>query len=125
MTGLPNIVFIAPLFILFEVAQLAAAERYLGVKQIETGRDPRETGPAELWCGLWVMGIVAEALWLAWLLTFPATRIHAACLLLVSLLGFILRNNCAMRRVLVILTIEGALRLGLMVSLLGTAWRSL
>lgn len=125
MTGLPTIVFLAPIFILFEVVQLWAAERYLGVKQIESGADPRRTGPAEPWCALWVAGITAEALWLALMLTFPTTRIHAACLLLVSLLGFIMRNNCGLRQVLVILTIEGALRLGLMVSLLGTAWRAL
>ncbi len=119
------IVFIAPVFIIFEIVQLMAAERYLGVRQIAAGEDPREGGPSEGWSALWAGCILAEMGWLAILLTERPTRIHAACLLLVSLIGFTLRHNCALRRVLVILTIEGALRLGLMVSLFGTAWRAL
>jgi hypothetical protein len=69
--------------------------------------------------------MLLEGLWLLWLLALAPTRIHAACILLVTLIGFTLRNNCTLRWVLVILTVEGALRMGLMVSLLGSAWRAL
>ncbi len=125
MPDLPIAVFLAPLFMLFEIAQLVAAERLLGVKQIEAGVDPRSDRPGEAAAALWCAGIVAEAAWLLWLLGENATRLHAAGALLVWLVGFSLRGNTTLRWVLVILTIEGALRLGLMVSMFGSAWRAL
>lgn len=125
MTEPPLAAFIAPAFIIFEVIQLVAAEKLLGVKQIQADADPRRSGPGEIPAALWSGAILAEAAWLLWLLIDDATRIHAACLLLVSLVGFSLRSNCTLRWVLVILTVEGALRMGLMVSMLGSAWRAL
>lgn len=125
MTEPPPIVFIAPLFLVFEIGQLVVAEKLLGVKQIESGKDPRAAGPGELGSAFWVSCIIAQGAWLLWLLSEDSTRIHAACLMLVSLVGFALRSNCTLRWVLVILTIEGALRMGLMVSMLGQAWRAL
>lgn len=125
MSEPPPIVFVAPFFLVFEIGQLVAAEKLLGVKQIEAGSDPREGGPGELGSAFWSACIIAQAAWLLWLLAENATRTHAACLLLVSLVGFALRSNCTLRWVLVILTIEGALRMGLMVSMLGSAWRAL
>ena len=125
MSEPPAPVFLAPFFLLFEVVQLVYAERFLGVKQIQANIDPRQTGPGESVSALWVLGIVSEAAWLLWLLSESGTRIHAACLLLVSLCGFALRGNCRLKWVLVILTVEGALRMGLMVSMLGAAWRAL
>ena len=125
MKEVPLSVFLAPLFILFELVQLVVAERLLGVKQILAGQDPRQKGPGEFVSAFWIAGILAEGAWLLWLLTARPTRLHAICLLLVWLVGFALRTNCPMKRVLVILTIEGALRLGLMMSLLGSAWRAL
>lgn len=119
------IVFLAPFFLVFEIGQLVAAEKFLGVKQIEAGSDPREAGPGELGSAFWAACIIAQATWLLWLLAEDGTRIHAACMLLVSLVGFALRGNCTLRWVLVILTVEGALRMGLMVSMLGSAWRAL
>ncbi len=121
----PLAVFIAPLFLVFEVVQLVVAEKLLGVKQIQQGVDPRRSGPGETLSAAWSACIFAEAAWLLWLLSDHGTRIHAACLLLISLFGFSLRSNCTLRWVLVILTIEGALRMGMMVSMLGSAWRSL
>ncbi len=118
-------VFLAPFFLLFEIGQLVYAERFLGVKQIQAGADPRQSGPSEPIAALWVLAICSQSAWLLWLLSDNATRIHAACLLLVSLCGFSLRSNCTLRWVLVILTVEGALRMGLMVSMLGSAWRAL
>lgn len=119
------VVFLAPLFFLFEIGQLVYAERFLGVKQIQAGADPRRLGPPEPVAALWVLGILSEGAWLLWLLAEDASRIYAACLLLVTLFGFALRGNCAFKWVLVILTVEGALRMGLMVAMLGAAWRAL
>ncbi len=125
MSEPPLAVFLAPIFLAFEVGQLVAAEKLLGVKQIESGVDPRRAGPSETASALWSTLILAEVLWLVWLLAHSATRVHAACLLLVTLMGFTLRSNCTLRWVLIILTVEGALRMGLIVSLLGSAWRAL
>ena len=125
MSEPPLSAFLAPVFLAFEVIQLVAAEKLLGVKQIQAGGDPRGTGPGELGSALWSGMILAEGAWLLWLLGDEATRIHAASILLVSLVGFSLRSNCTLRWVLVVLTVEGALRMGLMVSMLGSAWRAL
>lgn len=121
----PVAAFLAPAFIAFEIAQLVYAERFVGVKQIHAGTDPRTLGPSEPIAALWVLLICMQNAWLLWLLADHPTRIHAASLLLVSLCGFALRGNCGLKWILVILTIEGALRLGLMVSMFGSAWRSL
>jgi hypothetical protein len=125
MSEPPLAVFLAPLFLAFEVGQLIAAEKLLGVKQIEAGTNPRDSGPGEGMSALWVAGIVTQGAWMLWLLAAQPTRIHAGCLLLISLFGFSLRSNCSLRWILVILTVEGALRMGLMVSMLGAAWRAL
>lgn len=125
MTEPPLSVFIAPLFLVFEVVQLVAAEKLLGIRQIEAGADPRGRGPGELVSATWAGAILAEGAWLLLLLGDDDTRIHAACILLITLVGFTLRSNCTLRWVLVILTIEGALRMGLLVSMFGSAWRAL
>ena len=39
------------------------------------------------------------------------------------LVGFLLRRSCNLSRVLVILTFEGAIRVGMLMSLVGMAWR--
>ena len=44
--GVPDIAFAAPLFFLFEIGHLVASEKYLGVKQIQRGTDPRYLPPA-------------------------------------------------------------------------------
>jgi hypothetical protein len=125
MDSVPPSVFLAPLFLGFEVLQLVAAEKILGIKQIQSGRVPREETPGERVAAAWCLGILAEAAWALMLLTNDITRVHAGCVLLVSLFGFSLRNSCRLKWVLVILTIEGACRIGLMVSMLGSAWRAL
>ena len=53
------------------------------------------------------------------------TRIHGLVLLIVSVIGFSVRRGCGLSWLLVVLTLEGAVRIGLLVSLLGQAWRHL
>ncbi len=125
MDSVPNSVFLAPLFLLFEALQLVAAEKILGIKQIESGIVPRDQTPTESVAALWSIGIIAEGIWALSLLANDVTRIHAGCVLLVSLFGFSMRNSCRLKWVLVVMTIEGACRMGLMVSMLGSAWRAL
>ncbi len=41
---MPVILFLAPLFVVFELWQLVISERYVGIKQIERNGDPRTLG---------------------------------------------------------------------------------
>ena len=59
------------------------------------------------------------------LLAVPLGRVHAASLLMTSMIGFSLRRGARFKWILVILTFEGALRVGLLLSLCSLAWRPL
>jgi hypothetical protein len=112
----------APLFLVFEVWQLVLSERYLGIKQIARGADPRALGLGELTAFFWSMTILLYWLWMLVLLTMPVSRVYGLGLLLVSMAGFSLRRGSALKWMLVILTFEGAVRLGLLLSLCLLVW---
>lgn len=122
---IPLLVYAAPFFLVFEMAQLVIAERYLGVKQIERGEDPRELGPPEPIAAGWTLILIAYWAWIGAMLVPGFGRTQVACLLVVSLIGYTLRRNCALKWVLVILTVEGAVRIGMLVSIMAIAWRRL
>ncbi len=122
---IPALLYLAPLFLLFEVWQLVIAERHLGIKQIESGADPRERGPGEFLSFLWGSGIVLYWVWMILMLIPKEGRIQVVCMLIVSLSGYSLRRNAGLKWILVILTVEGAVRIGMIISLLAAAWRSL
>lgn len=119
------LLFLAPLFLAFEMWQLVISERYLGLKRIEQGADPRELGLGEGTAFCWSAGIFAYWAWMLLLLFQPVGRAQVLCLLVVSALGLSLRRNCGLRWVLVILTLEGAIRIGMLFSLAAVAWRGL
>ena len=120
-----GIVFLAPLFLVFEVWQLVICERYLGIKQIARGADPRRLGMAERTAFFWSMALLLYWVWMLLLLTAGFGRAHALGLLAVSALGFSLRRGNALKWMLIILTFEGAIRVGLLLSLSATVWRRL
>lgn len=115
--------FLTPVFIAFEVWQLVISERYLGIRQIARGTDPRTLGLREVTAFFWTAGLVFYWVWMFALLLQPFGRAQAACLIAVTLIGFSLRRNCTLKWVLVILTFEGALRVGMLGSLCVLAWR--
>lgn len=115
----------APLFLLFEFWQLVLSERYLGIKQIARGADPRSLGPGEPTAFLWSIVLIGYWLWMVLLLLSPLARIHALGLMAVTAIGFSLRRGSPLKWVLVILTFEGAVRVGLLLSLGVMAWRRL
>ena len=125
MHPVPVIAFMAPLFLLFELAQLVASERFLGVKQIARGTDPRHDGPPEPAAAAWTITLVVYWLWMGMMLVPPFARIHIVILLVVSLVGYVLRRNYGLKWILVILTFEGAIRIGILVALIGRMWRRL
>ncbi len=119
------LILLAPLFLLFEVGQLVISERYLGIKQIARGADPRSLGLGESMAFAWTMLLVGYFLWMLLLLFISLSRGHALGLMLVTGIGFTLRRGAPLKWILVILTFEGAVRVGLLISLCALAWRRL
>ena len=66
-----GIILLLPLFFAFEVWQLVMSERYLGVKTLASGADPRDLGLSEaVACG-WSLTLLAYWLWMTLLLFVP------------------------------------------------------
>lgn len=118
-----TLLLLAPFFLAFEVWQLVLSERYLGIKQIARGADPRALGLSEVTAFCWSMTIIGYWIWMLVLLALPIGRAYGLGLLLVSLTGFSLRRGSGLKWMLVILTFEGAIRVGLLLSLCGMVWR--
>lgn len=117
------VLLFAPLFLLFEIGQLVLSERYLGIKQIARNADPRVLGLSEFTACFWSLGLIGYWVWMVVLLASPLGRVHGLCLLVIASIGFMLRRGCALKWVLVILTFEGAMRVGLLISLTTMAWQ--
>jgi hypothetical protein len=115
----------APVFLVFEVWQLIVSERYLGIKQISRGADPRTLGLGELTAFVWTLALIGYWVWMLLLLFMPAGRVHGLGLMLVTGVGFALRRGTPLKWVLVILTFEGAIRVGLLFSICAILWRKL
>jgi hypothetical protein len=123
--GVLTLILFAPAFLAFEVWQLVLSERYLGIKQIARGADPRSLGLGEFTAFVWSVTLLSYWVWMLLLLALPFSRVHGISLLAVSMLGFSLRRGSGLKWVLVILTFEGAVRVGLLFSLCAMAWRRL
>lgn len=115
----------APVFLAFELWQLVIAERYLGLKHIARGTDPRELGIGELTAACWSLALLAYWAWMMLMLFQPLGRFQFLMLLVVAGLGFVIRRGCGLKWVLVILTFEGSVRIGMLFSLCALAWRRL
>jgi hypothetical protein len=114
--------FLAPVFLIFEVWQLFISERYLGIKQIARGADPRALGLGELTAFIWSASIFTYWTWMLLIIFAPTGRVHGIALFAISMLGFVIRRGAPLKWVLVILTLEGAIRVGLLFSLCGMLW---
>ncbi len=115
----------APLFLIFELWQLVLTKRYLGIKQIARGADPRALNLSEITAFFWSTAIVLYWFWMLALLILPYARMHGLGLLFVSAIGFSLRRGAGLKWILVFLTFEGALRIGVLISLCVMVWRRL
>ena len=116
---------LAPLFLIFEVWQLVVSERYLGIRQIKVNADPRELPMGNRVAATWAVGLIVYYGWMATLLLHPASRAQGVVLLLTTAVGYALRSTCGLKWVLVIYTFEGSIRVGMLLSLVGMAWRAL
>ena len=118
----PLLVFLAPLWILFDVLQLVVAERFLGINQIEQGIDPRDRGPGQLVAFLWCSGIIAYWAWMLSMLFLRAGMEQVFAMLTVTAAGYFVRRNCGLKRILVVLTFEGAIRIGMLIYTCSLLW---
>jgi hypothetical protein len=125
MDPLSQLFYFAPLWLVFELGQLVVGERYLGIKQIERGADPRELGPGEWVSFFWSAGLILYWVWMGLMLTQPVGRPQVAAMIGISVLGFSIRSVCGLKWVLGTLTFEGAIRIGMLLSLGMEAWRRL
>jgi hypothetical protein len=125
MSPLSPLVYFAPLWLLFELGQLVAGERHLGIKQIERGIEPRESGPGEWVAFFWSSGLLLYWIWMCLMLTQPVGRPQVAAMIGMSVLGFSVRSVCGLKWVLVTMTFEGAIRIGMLLSLGMVLWRRL
>lgn len=74
---------------------------------------------------MWAGGLIAYGLWMVILLFHPLGRAQGAVLLIITLLGYGLRSTTSLKWTLVILTFEGSIRIGMLISLAGMTWRAL
>jgi len=116
---------LAPLFLVFEIWQLVVSERYMGIRQIRVNADPRELPMADWMAATWAGGLLAYLIWMTTLLLHPVGRAQGIVLLVVTGLGYAIRTACGLQWVLVVLTFEGSIRVGMLISLLGMSWRAL
>ena len=114
---------LAPLFFAFEIWQLVVSERYMGIKQIKVNADPRELPMAGWMAAVWAGGLLVYLIWMFSLLLHPIGRAQGLVLIAVSVIGYALRSTSGLKWVLVILTFEGSIRIGMLVSLFASTWR--
>lgn len=114
---------LAPLFLAFEVWQLVMSERYLGIKQIKVNADPRALPMSEGLAAFWSGGLFVYGLWMFSLLLHPVGRAQGVVLLALTAVGYLIRSTCGLKWVLVVLTFEGSIRVGMLISLFASTWR--
>jgi hypothetical protein len=73
----------------------------------------------------WSLGLLLYFPWMVTLLLHPVGRAQGAVLLLTTAVGYGLRSTCGLKWVLVVLTFEGSVRIGMLVSLFAATWRRL
>ncbi len=108
---------LAPLFIFFELTQLIVAERYIGLRQIRANRHPLDEnpgGPGKLLTGAWLACLILSWVYYLSLLVLPETRLNGLIILGMTAFGTLARRAMSIKWTLVLMTIEGATRIGLL-----------
>lgn len=116
---------LAPFFLVFELWQLVVSERYMGIKQIRVNADPRELPMKDWMATAWAGGLIAYYVWMFTLLLHPVGRAQGAVLIAVTGIAYLLRSTCGLKWVLVVLTFEGSIRIGMLASFIALSWRRL
>ncbi len=114
------LIYLAPVFIGFELIQLIVAERFIGIRQLREGRNPLDSPMAgRNWlAAFWLAAIFIYWTYMVLLIWDPYAGLQGMLMLLTSVAGLLLRRAMGLKFALVILTIEGAIRIGLLANLL-------
>jgi hypothetical protein len=106
---------LAPLFILFELAQIIVLERYIGLRTLKAEIDPR-TLPFPKWLAIaWIIFTKIYLLWTIALIFESSLILPASVILITSFVGLISRRSAGLQWALVILTFETAIRIGMLI----------
>lgn len=116
---------LAPVFLVFELWQLFLSERYMGIKQIRVNADPREMPMARWMAVVWLTMLVFYFIWMCLLLFHPIGRAQGIVLLAVTAIGYSIRSSCGLKWILVVLTFEGSIRIGMLLYLMLATWQGL
>lgn len=118
------LIYFAPIFILFELVQLTVAERFIGIRQIRQGKSPLDsTAPGRnALAAAWLACIFIYWAYMVLLAWDPRAGLQGILMILASVAGLMLRRVLGIRFALVVLTLEGAVRIGLLANLLLAAF---
>jgi len=78
---------------------------------------------ADWMAAAWAGSLLVYGVWMFSLLLHPVGRAQGVVLLAITALGYALRSSCGLKWVLVVLTFEGSIRVGMLVSLFASTWR--
>jgi len=115
----------APLFLAFELGQLFLSHRYMGIKQIRANSDPRELPMSQWLAAIWAGGLILYFVWMCLLLFQPFDRAPGVVLLAATAIGYSIRSSCGLKWILVVLTFEGSIRIGMLFYLCLATWHRL
>lgn len=118
------LIYLAPVFILFELLQLTIAERFIGIRQIRQGKNPLDSAVVgrNALAAVWLGCIVVYWAYMVLLAWDPRAGLQGILMILTSVAGLMLRRVLGIRFALVVLTLEGAIRIGLLANLLLAAF---
>lgn len=118
------LIYLAPVFICFELFQLLVAERYIGVKRIREGVHPLDAKQRlpEWMAAMWVIGRILTWLYLILLVFDPRAGLQGFIMIVVTILATGLRRALGLKWALVIMTIEGSIRMGMLANILMTVF---
>ncbi len=118
------LIYLAPFFIAFELVQLLVAERYIGIRQIRAGQHPLDAVKRlPEWCAaLWVLGRALTWLYMLLLIFDPRAGVQGFLMFFVTLIAAGLRRKTGLKWTLVIMTVEGAVRMGMLVNIMMTVF---
>lgn len=112
--------YFAPLVLIAEMLHLVIAERYIGVRVLKSGLDPRRGPQPPAWVGwIWFLVSAIAIAYPGLLVFFGSMRLQALLMTLFTVVGFEVRRRSGLKWALVTLTFEGALRIGLIAQMLG------
>ena len=97
----------------------------MGIKHIRVNADPRELPMARWMAVVWLAALIVYFIWMGLLLFHPLGRAQGVVLLAVTAIGYSIRSSCGLKWILVVLTFEGSIRIGMLLYLMLAMWQAM